>query len=43
MDNGRIVEVGTHHQLMNSRGTYYNLYQSQKMEEEYNGLVQTTI
>ncbi|MEK4439177.1 ABC transporter ATP-binding protein [Paenibacillus sp. FSL K6-2862] len=43
MDNGRIVEHGTHHQLMNLRGKYFSLYQSQKMEEENNGLVQTTI
>ncbi|WP_427181425.1 ATP-binding cassette domain-containing protein [Paenibacillus sp. TC-CSREp1] len=43
MDNGRIVEQGTHHQLMNIRGKYFSLYHSQKMEEEHNGPVQTTI
>jgi ATP-binding cassette subfamily B protein len=26
MDHGRIIESGTHHSLLNSRGTYAKLY-----------------
>ena len=29
MDHGRIMEAGTHEQLMAKRGYYYNLYASQ--------------
>jgi ATP-binding cassette subfamily B protein len=29
MDQGRIVEVGTHDQLLDLRGRYYNLYTMQ--------------
>ncbi|RDE14155.1 MAG: ABC transporter ATP-binding protein [Candidatus Thorarchaeota archaeon] len=29
VDNGRIVESGTHTQLMNKKGTYYSLYELQ--------------
>ena len=37
MEEGRIVEQGTHHELLESRGAYYELYQSQfnaAIEEE---------
>lgn len=30
MDNGRIMEMGTHDELMQRRGYYYNLYASQE-------------
>lgn len=29
MDHGRIVEQGTHHELLTARGAYYNLYNAQ--------------
>jgi ABC-type multidrug transport system fused ATPase/permease subunit len=29
VDNGRIVESGTHSQLMKKKGTYYSLYELQ--------------
>jgi len=37
MEEGRIVEQGTHHELLDARGAYYDLYQSQfnaAIEEE---------
>ena len=30
MDNGRIMEIGTHEELMHRRGYYYHLYSSQE-------------
>lgn len=35
MEQGRIVEMGTHAQLMNSEGAYKKLYESQRKLEEY--------
>jgi ATP-binding cassette subfamily B protein len=32
MDHGRIVETGTHQQLLEKRGFYYDLYESQFMD-----------
>lgn len=29
IDDGRVIEAGTHEQLMNLKGSYYNLYMSQ--------------
>jgi ATP-binding cassette subfamily B protein len=29
IDNGRLVEKGTHQELLERKGVYYNLYQSQ--------------
>ncbi|MCW8965561.1 MAG: ATP-binding cassette domain-containing protein, partial [Candidatus Pacearchaeota archaeon] len=29
LDNGKIVETGTHHELLEKQGTYYNLYSTQ--------------
>jgi len=29
MEQGRIVEQGTHDELLDARGAYYRLYQSQ--------------
>ena len=29
MDEGRILEIGTHSELMNKKGSYYNMYKSQ--------------
>ena len=34
MDRGRIVERGTHHELLEAHGFYYDLYQSQFVEPE---------
>jgi ATP-binding cassette subfamily B multidrug efflux pump len=34
LDNGQIVEQGTHHDLLNAKGNYYQLYQMQLLEEE---------
>ncbi len=34
LDDGVIVEEGTHEELMNLKGWYYNQYLSQQMEEE---------
>jgi ATP-binding cassette subfamily B protein len=32
LDNGQIVEEGTHDQLMEKKGLYYRLYQTQLEE-----------
>jgi ATP-binding cassette subfamily B protein len=34
LDGGEIIERGTHQDLMQSKGTYYELYQKQLLEEE---------
>ncbi|MDR1368356.1 MAG: ABC transporter ATP-binding protein/permease [Candidatus Accumulibacter sp.] len=34
LDRGKIVEIGNHNQLMESRGHYYRLYQMQKQNTE---------
>ena len=34
MDNGEIIEQGTHEYLLNQRGTYFELYEKQLLEEE---------
>jgi ABC-type multidrug transport system fused ATPase/permease subunit len=34
LDSGRIVESGTHHQLIERGGTYVNLYQAQAMAKK---------
>jgi ATP-binding cassette subfamily B protein len=36
MDNGRIVEQGTHDELMQQKKTYFELYEKQLLEEEEN-------
>jgi ATP-binding cassette subfamily B protein len=36
MDNGGIVESGTHDELMDRRGVYFELYEMQLLEEEEN-------
>ncbi|MFV9510275.1 ABC transporter ATP-binding protein [Tepidibacillus sp. LV47] len=33
LDEGKIVERGTHHELLRLQGQYYNLYQKQLLEE----------
>ncbi|WP_066185807.1 MULTISPECIES: ABC transporter ATP-binding protein [Gracilibacillus] len=33
IENGEIVEEGTHHQLMQQQGHYYNLYQVQELDD----------
>jgi ATP-binding cassette subfamily B multidrug efflux pump len=34
MDNGEIIEQGTHEHLLSQRGTYFELYEKQLLEEE---------
>ena len=34
LDEGRIVEEGTHQELLDSRGTYYDIFNRQKLEEK---------
>ena len=34
VDNGRIVEMGSHRELLKKQGAYYNLYTSQWEEDE---------
>jgi ABC-type multidrug transport system fused ATPase/permease subunit len=34
LDNGRVVEQGTHERLVEQRGVYFDLFQSQLSEEE---------
>ena len=34
LDNGKIVESGTHHALLEKHGLYFDLYQKQLLEEE---------
>ena len=34
MDNGEIIEQGTHNYLMEQKGTYFELYEKQLLEEE---------
>ena len=29
MDNGRVVELGSHNELLDKKGYYYNLYMTQ--------------
>ncbi|SFQ32724.1 ATP-binding cassette, subfamily B [Caldicoprobacter faecalis] len=40
MDEGRIIERGTHEELMRLKGAYYNLYRSQIEQVEDNLLLQ---
>jgi ATP-binding cassette subfamily B protein len=37
--NGRITEMGNHHELIRQKGYYYNLYTNQFMEEQENILL----
>ncbi len=44
LDHGRIIEMGTHSELIRQRGYYYNLYTKQfrrEREAEYTGVVLT--
>jgi len=34
MDHGRLLEQGTHDELLNRRGAYYDLYQAQFAGQE---------
>ena len=40
IDKGRIVEDGTHSQLMHKKGRYYRLYTNQFNEDRQNELLQ---
>ncbi|MGM8363842.1 ABC transporter ATP-binding protein [Virgibacillus sp. W0181] len=33
IDHGKVVEIGSHEELMRERGTYYNLYQVQHLDD----------
>lgn len=33
IEGGAIIEEGTHHELMEKRGNYYNLYQVQDLDD----------
>ena len=37
LDQGKIVERGTHDQLMQAKGWYYEQFMQQQMEEEKDG------
>ncbi len=37
MDEGRIIEMGNHEQLMSKKGAYYNLYLMQTAQNDENG------
>lgn len=39
IDDGKIIEQGTHRQLMHMRGFYYNLYTNQYKEEAENSIL----
>lgn len=39
MENGRVVEQGTHHELMNKNGRYYNLWKEQIPELPQESLI----
>ncbi|WP_010651440.1 ABC transporter ATP-binding protein [Oceanobacillus massiliensis] len=34
VENGEIVEIGSHHELMQKQGSYYDLYQIQNLDEK---------
>ena len=34
LDQGKLVEVGTHEELLSQHGLYYEIYEKQLMEEE---------
>jgi ATP-binding cassette subfamily B protein len=34
LDNGEIIEQGTHTQLMDQKSAYFELYEKQLLEEE---------
>jgi ATP-binding cassette subfamily B protein len=36
-DEGKIVESGTHHELLETNGHYSELYNKQLIEEEFKG------
>ena len=36
LDQGKIIEQGNHHELINKKGIYFELYQMQLLEEEKN-------
>ncbi|MGB0886798.1 MAG: ABC transporter ATP-binding protein [Vicingaceae bacterium] len=38
LDDGKIIEQGTHNSLLNSKGSYYDIYQTQLLETEKNKL-----
>ena len=38
IEDGEIIERGTHNELMDAKGSYYETYQMQLLEEEENNL-----
>jgi ATP-binding cassette subfamily B protein len=43
LDEGRIIEQGTHQQLLQLRGQYYQMYQQQQLEKELDGFLQKDV
>jgi ABC-type multidrug transport system fused ATPase/permease subunit len=35
MDNGKIVEMGSHEELIELKGKYYELYQKQEIKTDF--------
>ena len=40
LDKGKIKEMGTHHELMNKKGAYYELFTSQALQEKQKAFIQ---
>jgi hypothetical protein len=40
IDNGRIVEIGTHDELIEKKGEFYNIMETQKKALEIGGVIQ---
>ena len=38
LDRGRIIEEGTHNELLALKGIYFDIYQKQLLEEEISGI-----
>ncbi|VEU81045.1 ABC transporter ATP-binding protein [Haploplasma axanthum] len=40
LEMGKILEIGTHQELLNKRGAYFELYKNQFMQEKENSLIE---
>ena len=43
MEMGKILEMGTHHELLSQRGSYFELYKNQFMQEKESAYVEETM